>query len=87
MDNRFAIKKLQKLDGFFTVFSPLTRMPYIHCDEETFDDQVYLFATETGCKDFITELGKHQTPAVLMKIPQPHQQPVCPGRQYGYIQR
>lgn len=71
MDNRFAIKKLQKLDGFFTVFSPLTRMPYIHCDEETFDDQVYLFATETGCKDFVTELGKHQTPAVLMKIPQP----------------
>ena len=44
IDHKFAIKKLQKLDGFFTAFSPLTRMPYIHCDEETFDDQVYLFS-------------------------------------------
>lgn len=71
IDNKFAIKKLQKLDGFFTVFSPLTRMPYIHCDEETFDDQVYLFSTEDTCKDFVKELGGRQVPAVLMKIQQP----------------
>ena len=50
IDHKFAIKKLQKLDGFFTAFSPLTRMPYIHCDEETFDDQVYLFSSEEMCK-------------------------------------
>lgn len=71
IDHKFTIKKLQKLDGFFTVFSPLTRKPYIHCDEETFDDQVYLFATENACKDFVTGQNEEKNPAVVMKIQQP----------------
>lgn len=71
IDNKFAIKKLQKLDGFFTVFSPLTRMPYVSCDEETFDDQVYLFSTENICKEFVSQLGSKQIPSALMKIQQP----------------
>lgn len=71
IDNKFVLKKLQKLDGFYTVFSPLTRMPYVACDEETFDDQVYAFATEEGCKDFVTSLNEEQKPAALLKIPKP----------------
>lgn len=69
-DNRFAVKKLQKLDGFFTLFSPLTRMPYLACDEETFDDQVYIFATEEAGKAFAAELNSKQTPAAVLKVPQ-----------------
>lgn len=71
IDNTFVIKKIQKLDGFFTVFSPLTRMPYISCDKETFDDQVFLFSAEEGCKTFVGELNEQKIPAVLMKIQQP----------------
>ena len=71
IDHKFAIKKLQKLDGFFTIFSPLTRMPYIHCDEETYDDQVYLFSSEEMCKEFVTEENEKKNPVVLMKIQQP----------------
>lgn len=50
IDNKFAVKKLQKLDGFFTVFSPLTRMPYVACDEETFDDQVYVLQRKSPAR-------------------------------------
>lgn len=71
IDNKFAVKKLQKLDGFYTVFSPLTRMPYVACDEETFDDQIYVFSSEASCKEFVKTLNEQQIPAALLKIPQP----------------
>ena len=71
IDNKFAVKKLQKLDGFFTVFSPLTRMPYVACDEETFDDQVYVFAAEEPCKEFVKTLNDQKIPTTALKIPQP----------------
>lgn len=71
IDNRFTIKKIQRSPGFFTAFSSLTRMPYVACDPETFDDQVYIFATEELCKDFTKTLGEQQTPAAPLHIPQP----------------
>lgn len=71
IDNKFAVKKLQKLDGFFTVFSPLTRMPYVACDEETFDDQVYVFAAEEPCKEFVKTLNDQKIPTTALKISQP----------------
>ena len=71
IDNRFTIKKIQKLQGFFTAFSPLTRMPYVACDPETFDDQVYIFTTEALCGDFAKTLGEQQIPATPLNIPQP----------------
>ena len=71
IDNKFAVKKLQKLDGFFTVFSPLTRKPYVACDEETFDDQVYVFAAEEPCKEFVKTLNDQKIPTTALKIPQP----------------
>ena len=38
-------------------------MPYVACDPETFDDQVYIFATEALCKDFVQGLSQRQIPA------------------------
>ncbi|MCI8950836.1 MAG: SseB family protein [Lachnospiraceae bacterium] len=70
IDNKFIIKKLQKLDDFYAVFSPLTRMPYVACDEETFDDQIYIFSSEASCKEFVKTLNEQQVPAALLKIPQ-----------------
>lgn len=72
IDNTFAIKKLQKLDGFYTVFSALTRMPYVVCDQETFDDQVYVFASEETGKKFVTDKGEEKIPVSLLKIHKPH---------------
>ena len=70
IDNKFAIKKLQKLEEAWAVFSPLTRLPYVACDPETFDDQIYLFAEEEACREFIKNLGEEKIPASVLKIPQ-----------------
>ena len=71
INNKFAVKKLQRLDNIYTVFSTLTRMPYISCDQETFDDLIYVFAAEHACQDFIKELGEQKRPGAMMKIPKP----------------
>lgn len=70
VDNTFIIKKIQKADCLYTVFSPLTKMPYIECDEETFDDQVYVFSSEEGVKAFVQEKSEKKIPLQPFKIPQ-----------------
>ncbi len=69
INNKFSVKKLQRLDGFYTVFSSLTRMPYVSCDQETYDDLIYIFAAEEACRDFIKELEEQKRPGAMLKIP------------------
>ena len=44
VDNRFLIKKFEHFEHIFVLFSQTTRLPFIECDEETFDDQVYVLS-------------------------------------------
>ena len=69
VDNTFVIKKLQELDEFFTVYSMGTRLPYVYCDPETFDDQIFLFASEEDAKKFIVEKLQQKIQLQLTKVP------------------
>ena len=51
VDNKFLVKKIKGLAKAFVMFSRVTRHPFAICDEETFDDQLWLFSTEQGVKD------------------------------------
>ena len=51
VDNRFLIKKFEHFEHIFVLFSQTTRLPFIECDEETFDDQVYVFTDEERIKE------------------------------------
>ena len=62
VDNRFMIKRLQGLEEMFVSFAQTTRMPFVECDEETFDDQVYLFADEDDAKNWAREYGEKNIP-------------------------
>ena len=33
-------------------YSQATKLPYVKCDEETFNDQAWIFSTEEGIKEF-----------------------------------
>lgn len=68
IDNGLIIKKLQRLDVFYAAFSQFTRIPYVECDPETFDDQVYLFAEEEAAKAWVKESMEKQIPLALVKI-------------------
>lgn len=47
-----AVKQLQTRDNFFVAYSQTTKLPYVSCDEETFNDQAWIFATEEEIKEF-----------------------------------
>lgn len=47
-----AVKELQTRERFFVAFSQATKLPYVTCDEESFNDQAWVFATEEEIKEF-----------------------------------
>ena len=49
-----AIKELQNRETVFVAYSQATNLPYVKCDEETYNDQAWIFSTEEG----IIEFGK-----------------------------
>lgn len=46
-----AIHELRNREEVFVAYSQATRLPYVTCDEETFNDQARIFATEEEIKD------------------------------------
>ena len=53
-----AIKELQTRDNFYVAYSQYTKLPYVVCDEESFNDQVRVFASEEEIKAYGQELLK-----------------------------
>lgn len=68
VDNTFMIKKLQAMKTLFAVYSPLTKMPYVECDRETFDDQIHLFADLEKAKEYCQETAKNKIPLAIRKL-------------------
>ena len=46
------IKKLQNLDEMLVAYSAVTRMPFAICDDESFNDQVWIFTDQDKLKTF-----------------------------------
>lgn len=68
VDNTFMIKKLQAMKTLFAIYSPLTKMPYIECDGETFDDEAHLFSDLETAKAYCQEMGKQKIPLAIRKL-------------------
>ncbi len=51
-----AIKELQTRDMVFVAYSQATKLPFVKCDEESYNDQAWIFATEEGIKEFGKQL-------------------------------
>lgn len=68
MDNNFQIqvKKMQKLEHTYAAFTQGTRMPFITCDEETFDDQIWIFTTEEKAKEFAEKRRDEQKDLLMV---------------------
>lgn len=47
-----AVKQLQTREHYFVAYSQATRLPFVTCDEESFNDQAWVFATEEEIKEF-----------------------------------
>lgn len=47
-----AVKELQNRERVYVAYAQATKLPYVTCDEETFNDQAWVFSTEEGIKEF-----------------------------------
>ena len=55
VDNQFVLRKLQGLENATVVFSTTTKHPFIICDEETYDDEMLVFATVEDMQEHVKE--------------------------------
>lgn len=45
------IKRLQQAEAVYVIMSGFTKMPYVACSEETFDDKVFIYFEEASAKE------------------------------------
>lgn len=65
----FLLKQLRNAEEIFVLFSKCTRVPYVECHEETFDDQVFLFRKEADALAAAKEYQDKKIPIQVVKIP------------------
>ena len=55
VDKSFLIRSIQKKETMIVAYCAFTNMPFIVCDPETFNDQVWIFDTEALLQEFAKE--------------------------------
>ena len=70
IDTSFIRKRIEKFDHIYALFSPYTHLPFIECDEETFDDQIYVFTTKEMTQTFAKNYSVRKISLQAVQIPQ-----------------
>lgn len=52
VDHTFAIKKFRSLKEMYVLYSAATQMPFVTCDAETYNDQIWVFTEESKMQEF-----------------------------------
>ena len=52
IDNSFLIRQIRSRESMIVAYSGVTNMPFVVCDPETFNDQVWIFENEKLLQDF-----------------------------------
>jgi len=63
-----AIHELRNREEVFVAYSQATRLPYVTCDEETFNDQARIFATEEEIKEVKEQITFMKMYGTIQKI-------------------
>ena len=63
-----AINALKSRDYFFVAYAQATRLPYVTCDEESFNDQAWIFSAEEEIKAFGEKLLGEKTLIMGMRF-------------------
>lgn len=67
-----AIKELQTRDAVYVAYAQATKLPYVKCDEETYNDQAWIFSTEEGIKAFGKKMIENKILLMGMKYEKKH---------------
>lgn len=63
-----VIQELRTREEIFFVSAAATNHPFVVCDEESFNDQVWLFSTEDGIKGYFETLKEKKIPLLGKKL-------------------
>jgi hypothetical protein len=63
-----AVKELQNRDTVYVAYAQATKLPYVTCDEETYNDQVWIFSSEEGIKQFGQKKAEEKIPLLGMRF-------------------
>ena len=55
VDKTFLVRSVQKKDSMIVAYCAYTNMPFVVCDPESFNDQVWIFDTEALLQEFAKE--------------------------------
>ena len=64
------LKTLPQRQKIYIIFSRLTHLPYVECNEETYDDEVFLFTEEADALERAKALSAGKQPAAAVKAEQ-----------------
>lgn len=62
VDKAFLARSIQKKENMIVAYCAYTNMPFVVCDEETFNDQVWIFDTEDQLKEFAKSYAERKIP-------------------------
>lgn len=65
---RTAAEMLRKADAIYMILSLCTRMPYVVCDAETYDDEILLYFEEDDAKKAAERFLKEKEPVRTVKV-------------------
>lgn len=69
MEKKDLLIKLQKQEQVYVILSKCTRLPYVSCDSETYDDEIFVFFDEKDAKVKIEKLTEQGELVVAVPIP------------------
>lgn len=67
-ENVRILEQLRNSEAVYVIISGCTRMPYVVCDEDTFDDEIFLFFKEEDAKNEMKRLLDAKNPVQVMKV-------------------
>lgn len=68
MDKQQVLNNLRNANEIYVIMSLCTRMPYVVCDKETFDDEVLIYFTEDDIKREGKRLVDEKIPVQIAKV-------------------
>ncbi len=69
-DKKEVLKQLKTGKELYVLFSACTRCPYVVCNPETYDDQVYLYFNAEEAKKEVQRLREARVPVMAAKLEQ-----------------
>ena len=63
-----TIKKIQQMEAFYVLFSRGTNNPFIICDPETYNDQVWVFEDSKDLEEKAKPYMETKNPVASIKV-------------------